>query len=67
MARFQHIFFAIGFAMLAVWGIAALDNIIFSHAALAKFDANQATRADSSALASHGPASGYEVVFSLLG
>jgi len=61
MGRFQQIFFAIGFVLLTVWSIATLDSIVLSHAALAKFDADQAAKAGSNAPVPHGPASGYEV------
>jgi sortase A len=47
MARVERIFFTIGFALLAVWGTATLDRIVFSRAAIAKFDANNATKAGS--------------------
>jgi sortase A len=61
MARLERIFFAIGFALLAVWGIEMSDRLVFSHAAIAKFDIDNATKADGSLPISDGPASGSEV------
>jgi sortase A len=65
MAKFERIFFAIGFALLAVWGTETLAGIVFSRAAIAKFDANQVTKAGSSIPVLHGLASGSEVDFGL--
>lgn len=45
MARLERVFFKIGFALLAVWGAAALHGIVLSRAALAEFRAHQATSA----------------------
>jgi len=61
MARFERTLFAIGFALLAMWGTATLDRIVFSRAAIVKFDANKATNAGSSIPVSDGLASGSEV------
>jgi sortase A len=47
MARFERILFAIGFALLAAWGTATLGRVVFSCAAIAKFDTNKATHAGS--------------------
>jgi sortase A len=65
MARFERILFAIGLALLAVWGTAMLDRIVFSRAAIAKFDASKATKAGSSIPVLGGPASVSEVNFGL--
>jgi sortase A len=45
MVRLEQSFFAIGFALLAVWGVAAFDSIFFSHAALAKFETDHTIKA----------------------
>ena len=45
MSKLERFFFAIGFALLAVWGAEMLDGIVYSRVALAQFDANQATKA----------------------
>ena len=65
MARFERIFFAIGFALFAVWGTATLERIVFSRAAIVKFDASKATKAGSSIPVLGGPASVSEVNFGL--
>jgi sortase A len=65
MARFERIFFAIGFALLAVWGTATFERIAFSRAALVKFDANKATKAGSRIAVLDGLASGSVVDFGL--
>ncbi len=61
MTRLERLIFAIGFALLALWGTAMLHTIVFSRAAIAKFDANKAAQADSSIPAAHGLASRSEV------
>jgi sortase A len=65
MARLERIFFATGFVLLAVWGMGTLDGIVYSRAAIAKFDANNATKVGSSISVSNGLASGSEVGFAL--
>jgi sortase A len=65
MARFERMFFAVGFALLAVWGTEMLDRIVFSRAAIEKFDANKATKAGSGIPVLDGPASGSEIDFGL--
>jgi sortase A len=63
MARLERIFFAIGFGLLVLWGTGTLDSIVFSHAAIAKFEADQATEAGSSTLEVRGPSSATEAGF----
>lgn len=65
MARFERIIFAIGFALLALWGTAMLDRIVFSRAAIVKFDAKRATKPGSTIPASDGLAPGSDVDFGL--
>ena len=65
MARSERILFAIGFALLAVWGTEMLARIVFSRAAIVKFNANKATQAGSSMPVLDGLASGSEVDFGL--
>jgi sortase A len=45
VSKLERLFFAIGFALLAVWGAEMLDGLVYSRVALAQFDANQATKA----------------------
>jgi len=61
MARLERLLFAIGFALLAVWGTAMIQRMVFSRAAIAKFDANKATMAGNSIPAAHDLASRSEV------
>jgi sortase A len=65
MARLERIFFAIGFALLAVWGTERFDSIVFSRAAIAKFDANMATKTGTSVPVLDGLTSGSDVDFAL--
>jgi sortase A len=61
MARLERLLFCLGFALLAVWGFEMLDHIAFSHAAIAKFDSNNALQASSTPVVSDavsGPESG---------
>jgi len=48
VSKLERFFFAIGFALLAVWGVEMLDGLVYSRVALAQFDANQATKVGSS-------------------
>ena len=48
MARLKRILFAIGLALLAVWGMMKLHGIVISRAPMAKPDAQKATKAGSS-------------------
>lgn len=43
MIRFERIFFAVGFVLLAVWGAEMTDSIVLSRMALAKLGAGQGT------------------------
>jgi len=63
MARLERFFFAIGFAFLAVWGAEVFQSVVYSRAALAQFDANQATTADASSPMVHELAPASEVGF----
>jgi hypothetical protein len=45
MARLERILFAIGLALMAVWGIGKLHEIVVSRAPMAKSDAQKATKA----------------------
>jgi sortase A len=45
VSKLERFFFAIGFALLAVWGAEMLDGVVYSRAALAQFDANQTAKA----------------------
>jgi sortase A len=63
MARLERLFFAIGFALLALWGTGMLHSVIFSRAAIAKFDAIEATKASSSIPVVHDLSSSSEVGF----
>ncbi|HMD83894.1 MAG TPA: class D sortase [Terriglobia bacterium] len=63
MARLERIFFGIGLALLAVWGTERLDGLVSSHAAIAKFEANQATEAGSSISEVRDPSSATEAGF----
>ena len=47
MARLKRILFALGLALLAVWGIVKLHGIVISRAPMAKSDAQKATKAGS--------------------
>jgi hypothetical protein len=47
MARLKRILFALGLALLAVWGIVKLHGIVISRAPMAKSDAQKATKASS--------------------
>ena len=47
MARLERILFAIGLALLAVWGIVKLHEIVISRAPTAKSNAQQAAKAGS--------------------
>jgi sortase A len=64
MARLERIFFRIGFALLAVWGVVTLHGMVLSRAALVAFHVNQARNAGNSIPEQHGLASGSEVSFS---
>ena len=57
MARLERIFFALGFALLAVWGAAWFHSFVFSRIAIAKFDTNSPAKAGSSMPAAHDLAS----------
>ena len=63
MARLERIFFAIGFGLLALWGTETLESIVFSHAAIAKFEANQAMEAASGISEVRDPSSATEAGF----
>jgi sortase A len=63
MAKLEWILFAIGLALLAVWGTQRFDSIVFSRAAIAKFDANKATEPSNSIPALHGLVSRSEAGF----
>jgi sortase A len=65
MARLERIFFAIGFTLLAVWGTETLDGIVFSRAAIARFDANKAVKAGSAIPVLDASTSGSKVDFAL--
>jgi len=45
MARLKRILFAVGLALLAVWGMIKLHGILISHAPMAKADRQKATKA----------------------
>jgi hypothetical protein len=47
MARLKRILFALGLALLAVWGIVMLHGIVISRAQIAKPDAQKAAKAGS--------------------
>lgn len=42
MTKLERIFLTTGFALLAIWGAEMLDGIVYSRAALAQFEGNQA-------------------------
>jgi sortase A len=63
MSRLEQIFFATGFALLAVWGAKMFQNDVYSRAALAQFEASEATKSDNSVPAPHELASVSEVGF----
>jgi len=63
MTRVEQSLFAIGLVLLAMWGTARLQSVVFSHAALAKFDANQAKNAEASSPVMLDPATGSKVDF----
>lgn len=65
MARLERIFFALGIALLAVWGSSQLDRAVISRAAIAKFDALKTTKAGSGARTLEDLASGSEIDFAL--
>lgn len=44
MAKVEWVFFAVGFALLAVWGMMDLDRVVISRAAILKFDAPNTAR-----------------------
>jgi hypothetical protein len=45
MARLERILFALGLALLAVWGIVKLHRIVISRAQIAKPDTQKAAKA----------------------
>ena len=47
MARLKRILFALGLALLAVWGIVKLHGIVISRAPMAKSDAQKSTKGGS--------------------
>jgi hypothetical protein len=47
MARLERILFALGLALLAVWGIVKLHRIVISRAQIAKPDAQKVAKAGS--------------------
>jgi sortase A len=63
MTRVERSLFAIGVVLLAMWGTARLQSVVFSHAALAKFDANQAKNAEAGSAVMLDPATGSKVDF----
>jgi len=50
MSRLECTLFTIGFALLTVWGGEILDGVVYSRAALARFEADQAMEAGKSTL-----------------
>jgi len=65
VARLEWTFFALGFALLTVWGTMELDRAVVSHAAIAKFDAPRTTKADGGVRTLEGPTSGSETNFAV--
>ncbi|MGB9008013.1 MAG: class D sortase [Candidatus Acidiferrales bacterium] len=65
MTRVERSLFAIGLAFLAMWGTAKLQSVVFSHAALAEFDANQAKNAEAGSPVMLDPATGSKVDFTV--
>ena len=45
MMRLDRAFFAIGFVLLGAWGVRTFDSVVYSRAAIARFDVNQVARA----------------------
>jgi len=65
VARLERIFFALGFALLALWGTMEVDRAVVSRAALAKFDAPKTADASSGVRKLDGPTSRSKTNFAL--
>jgi sortase A len=63
--RLERIFFALGFALLAVWGASELDRAVISRAAIAKFDSPNTTEVISGVQTPDDLTSGSEINFAL--
>jgi len=65
VSSFERIVLLLGLVLLAVWGGARADRLIFSHAAMLKFQADELESAQNSVTQAYDPASGSVVDLSM--